>query len=153
MVDVIDAGCLLGTEGVGWVRSHALGALDYLGVAGEARVRVVDDTEMSETHERYSGIAGTTDVLTFDLGSRDGLLDADILVCADEAKRRGELHGHEARREVLLYVIHGVLHCLGHDDRDDDSYQRMHALEDEILEHLGIGATFHRPARGREGAA
>jgi len=45
----------------------------------------------------------------------------------------------------LLYVVHGVLHCLGHDDHDEAGYASMHALEDRVLYAIGVGATFAEP--------
>jgi probable rRNA maturation factor len=103
------------------------------------------------------GINETTDVLTFDLrepvGSPDSEarqpLDTDIMVCIDEAARQVVERGADAaevRRELLLYAVHGILHCLDHDDHDDDDFDRMHAAEDEILKAIGVGPVFH-PAR------
>ena len=120
---------------------------------GEVRVRVVGDAEMAREHEARTGVVGTTDVLTFDLSESAGL-DTDILVCADEADRQAARLGHDRADELLLYIIHGVLHCLGHDDHDDDAFARMHAAEDALLHDLGVGAVFardrapHREAHG-----
>lgn len=130
----------------------AVGASGLVGSVGggEVRVKVVGDAEMAEAHVRYSGVEGTTDVLTFDLSegasARGGPLDVDILVCADEARRQALEQGHEPVREMLLYVLHGVLHCLGHDDHTDDGFARMHAEEDRILAEIGVGATFMKHA-------
>lgn len=126
-----------------WVAERAGLALRPLGCSGEVRVRVVADAEMAEAHERWSGVPGTTDVLTFDLreGGK-GPLDVDLLVCADEAARQARARGIPAERELLLYVIHGVLHCLGYDDHDEPGAARMHAQEDRLLEAAGIGATY-----------
>ena len=52
---------------------------------------------------------------------------------------------HPVERELLLYIIHGILHCLGEDDHDDDAYARMHAREDDLLEAIGVGRTFAAP--------
>ncbi len=148
IVDVIDAQGSLSASAVAWIEDNARRAAGALGCTGEARVRMVGDHEMATAHVRHTGVAGTTDVLTFDLGEHPGeaLLDADIMVCVDEARRQARGLGHEPERELLLYIIHGMLHCLGHDDRDDASFERMHEAEDELLERIGIGRTF-RPVR------
>jgi probable rRNA maturation factor len=136
---------------------HASAALACLPgePTGEVRVRIIDDAEMSAAHLKYSNIPGTTDVLTFDLtdgASADGEpLDVDILVCIDEASRQAGARHHTVERELLLYILHGVLHCLGHDDHDDTAYARMHALEDEILEAIGVGRTFESDSPRRQG--
>lgn len=104
---------------------------------------------MAAAHDRYKGELGTTDVLTFDLSDGPGSpLDVDILICADEAARQAAARGHGPERELLLYAIHGLLHCLGHDDHDPDQAAAMHTEEDRILTALGVGATYARPENG-----
>jgi probable rRNA maturation factor len=149
-LDLSDPGCLLTPGDLGWLRAMAGRVLLDLAVPGEVRVKLVDDREMAAAHEEFLDTPGTTDVLTFDLSGDASLLDTDILVCVDEAARRGAEHGHEARRELLLYIVHGVLHCLGHDDHDEEGFARMHAAEDELLTRLGVGPTFYgsEPAGG-----
>lgn len=146
-----DATGRLTPAGLAWLRGRTLAAMAELGVGGEVRVRVVEDAEMDAAHQRYSGVEGTTDVLTFDLSeSADraaGRVDADVLVCLDEAERHAARQGHAAERELLLYVVHGVLHCLGHEDHDEAAWARMHDLEDRVLERIGVGATFRRSER------
>lgn len=107
-------------------------------------MRIVGDAAMSEAHERYSGVTGTTDVLTFDLREGGEPLDTDLLVCLDEASRRALEGGHEPVRELLLYIVHGMLHCLGHDDVTEAGAAAMHEEEDRVLERIGVGATYTR---------
>jgi probable rRNA maturation factor len=132
--------------------SHVLAGLPLERV--DVNVVIVDDARMAELHERFSGIPGTTDVLTFDLSDAPAPAAADplqtravegeIYICVDEARRRGADLGHATELELLLYAVHGVLHLMGYDDHDEADYQRMHALEDQLLSAAGIGAVFHR---------
>jgi probable rRNA maturation factor len=137
----------------GWLAGQAGQALNLLGATGEVRVRVVDDVAIAAAHVKYSGIEGTTDVLTFDLAKKDLELDVDLLVCLDEAVRQAASRGYGPEREMLLYIIHGILHCLGHDDHDEAAAARMHAEEDRILEALGVGRTYHAGSGGAGGEA
>jgi len=141
-VDVVDSTGDLPAPDRDRLCDAAARALAHLGCAGSLRVRIVDDGAMGEAHERWSGVRGTTDVLTFDLGTQGRELDADVLVCLDEARRQGGARGHEAWRELLLYVVHAALHCLGHDDHDEIDARAMHRLEDETLEAIGVGQTY-----------
>lgn len=117
-----------------------------LGVAGELRARLVDDAEMARVHGAYCGAEGTTDVITFDLtggrSARGEAIDADLLICMDEASRRSEQSGVPIAHELVLYLLHGLLHCLGENDRDEASFARMHAREDAVLEAIGLGRVF-----------
>ncbi len=85
-------------------------------------------------------------------------MEADIVVCADEAARRAtefddSVAGpvvHPVEQELLLYALHGVLHCAGFDDHTRQGFNAMHAEEDRILSAIGVGATFSRGASGHD---
>jgi len=113
-------------------------------LSGDVRIRLVNDAEMIDAHARYCNDPTTTDVLTFNLSDESGSrhLDVDLLICVDQARRQGEALGHSTERELLLYALHGMLHCVGYDDHDDAEFDRMHAEEDRILEAIGVGRTF-----------
>ena len=163
MVDVEDATRRMDPAQVAWIADRARTAAGVLGCGGEVRVRVVGDGAMSAAHERHLGDATTTDVMTFDMAdgaaTATGVLDADVLVCLDEAERQGARRGHGAHLEVLLYVVHAMLHCLGHDDRDETTAGAMHAREDEVLRAIGVGTVYGvspaepRTSPGGEGRA
>lgn len=147
-VEVIDPRRLMRAASRAWVEARLAEALDVLGARGEVRVQITDDAGITKAHAERCDVPGVTDVITFDLSDGAETLDADLLVCADEAKRQATLRGWGAEREVLLYALHGTLHCLGFDDRDPASFDAMHAKEDEVLEAIGVGRTYNvGPAR------
>lgn len=127
---------------------------------GQLSIAVVGARAMSTLHQTYLNIPGPTDVLTFDLGTdrRHGVLDAEIIICADVAaaaaarrmprpasgqpRKRPGASFALARRELALYVAHGLLHLSGYDDHTARQFKRMHAREDELLSRLGHGSVF-----------
>lgn len=135
------------------VLEWATAAAAHLNLSGEVRVRLENDAGMSAVHRRFSGVDGTTDVLTFDLrdageaADNPARMDVDIHVCVDEARRQAARRGHTLEQELALYIVHGVMHCLGEDDHDDGAYARMHAREDELLAAIGAGRVFDAPER------
>ncbi len=145
--DLIDPGQHLTESQRAEIRTLVEGALAIIGRPGEVRARIVGDEEMAEAHARYKDVPGTTDVLTFDLSEQDPL-DIDLLVCAHEAERRAEELDHPATHELVLYIIHGVLHCVGFDDASPADAEAMHREEDRILSAVGLGPVF---SSGREG--
>ncbi len=110
----------------------------------ELSVALVDDAEMAALHERHLGVAGPTDVLSFDLGVADTSpgrgIDGEVVVSVQTAARTAKTLGTETEPEVLLYVVHGVLHLLGYEDKAIEPATRMRAREDEILAALGWAA-------------
>jgi probable rRNA maturation factor len=131
----------------GWLARQFRAAATALGVtAGEITLAIVDDARMSEVHRRHLGIAGPTDVITFDLrDSPAAPVEGDLVVCLDEARRQASARGHEARLEVLLYAVHGLLHLLGYDDHRPRDAARMHAQEGKTLQQLGLRDVFAAP--------
>lgn len=128
----------------GWIEPLVNQAVSHAGVeAAELSLAVVGDEEMAQLHEQYTGVAGTTDVLTFDLAEPNGsMIEGDIVLCLDEAQRQADYHGHPVRHELLLYAVHGLLHLLGEDDHDPEDFRRMHHREDQLLQALGLGKIF-----------
>ena len=102
----------------------------------ELSVTLVDDARIAELHERYLGIPGPTDVLSFPLEDdfEGPTILGEVVVSVDTAAREAQERGLTLERELLLYVIHGTLHLLGYDDRNPDDRARMEARQEELLE-------------------
>lgn len=128
----------------GWVERQLVRLARLAGADGGAvSVVAVDDARMRELHAHYRGTPTTTDVLSFDLRDRPGdPLEADLVVCVDEARRQASRRGHDVRLELLLYALHGLLHLLGYDDHAPADARRMHQREDELLTQAGLGAAY-----------
>ena len=136
-----------------WLGNHLTQALSH--ISGEHPVlhldiSIVGDEAMITLHAQHQGIEETTDVLTFPMSEPGEEVEISLMICADEAKRQAERRGHAIEKELLLYIIHGVLHCLGFDDHNDKDFQRIHAEEDRILEAIGVGRVFAGDEMGDE---
>lgn len=169
-IEIHDATRRLTRAQVEWLATHAHKAAGRLGAAGSVRARVVDDAEMSAAHAEFLDDPTTTDVLTFDMSEgiadvaaptvesvRSGnrpilfVLDTDILACLDVASRQAASRGYSVEKELLLYLVHAMLHCLGHDDHDEQAAAEMHAVEDAVLEAIGVGRAFGVPRADGQG--
>lgn len=159
-IDIADPGNLLPRAARTWLEERGAQAVGTVALTGEVRVRILPDADMAAAHQRHCGLDHTTDVLTFDLSDAppgapadvgapsSRTLDADLLLCADEADRQAAARGHTTEQELLLYLLHGALHCLGHDDHDEARAALMHAVEDRVLTAIGVGATYSREQGG-----
>jgi len=54
----------------------------------------------------------------------------------DRALENSRIFGTKFEDEVVLYVIHGILHLSGYDDETHDKQRRMSKKQDEILKYL-----------------
>ncbi|MFM1996497.1 MAG: hypothetical protein RLZZ111_884 [Planctomycetota bacterium] len=110
--------------------------------AAEIGVVLVDDRRIAAIHRRWLGVPGPTDVITFDLSAGTGLpraaLAGDIVVSAETARRVARQVGWTPRQELLYYVVHGLLHLTGHDDRTPTARRGMRARERAVLRACGL---------------
>jgi probable rRNA maturation factor len=67
----------------------------------------------------------------------------DILISVPTARRQAAEAGHGAERELRTLLLHGVLHCLGHDHETDGG-------EMERLERRLRKAWLDRPGEGKD---
>ncbi|HSG39895.1 MAG TPA: rRNA maturation RNase YbeY, partial [Thermoanaerobaculia bacterium] len=86
--------------------------------------RFVSDREMRRVNREFRGKDKTTDVLSFP--GEEGHL-GDVMIAVPTARRQAAEAGHGVDRELKVLLLHGVLHCLGHDHETDQG--EMERLE------------------------
>jgi probable rRNA maturation factor len=81
--------------------------------------RFVGRRAIADLNRGFRGKEGATDVLSFPGGaSPEGRHLGDVVVCVPVARRQAP--GGEVGPELRRLVLHGVLHCLGHDHETDN---------------------------------
>ena len=130
-----------------WLGRIARQAVAALGRdTAEITVVVVDNRQIARLHDRWLGIPGPTDVLTFDLAG-DGAtsLAGDIVVSVETAKQAARELGWQARHELAYYVVHGLLHLNGFDDGTPGERRKMRRKERAVMAAIGLPAPPRRP--------
>lgn len=81
-----------------------------------------------------------TDVLAFDISETKSAADlfADIIVSCDTAVRNARIFKTSPRYEVYLYVVHGLLHLIGYDDKNAKQRKVMDEKCVRILNELKV---------------
>jgi len=116
---------------------------------------VVDNDTMGRLREKYLGNPELTDVLSFDLrdrtcaGDDKNTLDCEVVVNAERARQVARAHNADPLAELNLYVVHGLLHQLGYDDRNLRQARIMHEKEDQFLQELGFGKVYYQGDKKR----
>jgi len=108
--------------------------------SAEISIAIVDDARIHELNRQYLEHDYPTDVLSFVLEfyEQEQSLDGEIVVSADYAAREATRYGWTAGDELLLYVLHGCLHLVGHDDTTPAEEQAMREAEARHLAHFGL---------------
>lgn len=114
-------------------------------------VAVVDDATIHELNRRYLDHDWPTDVLSFALADQDGHLEGEVILSAETAAAAATEAGWPLAAEMLLYVIHGMLHLVGYDDKSPAAAERMKEAESLHLRRFGVERLAIGVAVGEEG--
>jgi len=112
-------------------------ALAEHGMIGSLDVAVVDDREIMELNKRFLQRDTPTDVLAFPYARQKGYIEGEIVLNAQQAVREAAGRPHGKDDEMLLYVLHGLLHLLGYDDASEKDRIAMRREEKRILDAAG----------------
>jgi probable rRNA maturation factor len=95
----------------------------------------VDSRLMRRLNREFAGHRGLTDVLSFRYEGEPVI--GEVVVSPAFARQYAAAHGLPYRQELARYALHGLLHWLGHEDRTAAQRNRMHAMEDALLNTCG----------------
>jgi probable rRNA maturation factor len=114
----------------------------------EISVRLTSDDEVRALNAHWRGKDTPTNVLSFPLAERYELEQSDEegpeLMLGDIILARGVCEREAAENHVPVVdhaahlLVHGTLHLLGYDHRDEREAADMESLEVRALERLGI---------------
>lgn len=133
-----------GLEETSFLVSAAEKTLEYAGASKDVELSIVlgDNRLLHNLNLGFLGLDRPTDVLAFpatetDLDSGELYL-GDVIISYQQAQAQATARGHTLQEELLLLVVHGVLHLLGYDHGKADEKQRMWSAQAEILRNLGV---------------
>jgi probable rRNA maturation factor len=104
---------------------------------GALSVALVDDATIRALHRDHLDDDTPTDVLSFPLDRTPGWL-GEVVASGETARREALARGVAPRDELLLYVVHGLLHLLGFDDHAPADRKKMRAAERAALRAVGV---------------
>jgi probable rRNA maturation factor len=110
---------------------------------------LTDNRHIRDLNREYVGTDGCTDVISFTLddlewvnSSENGGVNGEIIASAELALEQARARDLDPRAELLLYLVHGLLHLLGYGDRTLEQARRMHRREDQLLEPFGFSNVY-----------
>ena len=103
--------------------------------SGEITICLVNNRLIKELNLNYLAQARPTDVIAFDFAEKRRIL-ADIVVSTDVARVNAKRFKTSPSYELLLYVVHGMLHVLGYDDANKRKRKLMDDKAAAILEKI-----------------
>ncbi len=105
----------------------------------EISLAFVDNATIHRLNKQFLDHDEPTDVLSFplsDAGARK--LGGELVIGAEVALEQAQARGHDVHAELALYVIHGLLHLCGYDDKAAKYAKEMRSRERHDLQALGL---------------
>jgi probable rRNA maturation factor len=125
------------------VRARVRALLQALG-RPEAGLSILltTDGRIRTLNRRWRSVDHATDVLSFPADDPPGSGPhlGDLAVSLDIAARRARRAGRSLGDEVDRYLVHGILHLVGHDHHRPGEAREMARLEDLLLGRIGLVA-------------
>ena len=91
----------------------------------EVSVVLVSDKRIAGIHGRFMDDPTATDVITFDHG--------EIVISTQTAKRQARQFGTSLAHELRLYLVHGLLHLCGYDDKTRKAAAEMKRVQESVV--------------------
>ena len=108
----------------------------------ELSVLLTDDKKIRKLNKKYRGQDRATDVLSFPQNEEEesapnSHLMGDVVISTVTAKRQASQHGLSLEEEIVLLLIHGILHLLGfnHERSEEEAY-RMKKKTRELFDQI-----------------
>ena len=118
---------------------------------GTLAITFIGARRMRALNKRFLRHDRMTDVLSFRYDTAEGPrpkagpptsglwpIVGEILIAPRAARTYAKRHGIAYAEELSRYVVHGILHWLGYDDRTLAQQRQMRSREDRLLSRCGV---------------
>jgi len=122
--------------------------------AVELGITLVAAPEMARINWQFLQHEGSTDVITFDHSEAQESrrkssrsvrrINGELFVCVDDAEEQAKSFHTVWQAELMRYIVHGVLHLLGHDDHQAGARRRMKREENRLVRLLAARFAFRK---------
>lgn len=112
----------------------------------ELGITLVAAPEMARINWQFLQHEGSTDVITFDHTatqesrrralSQERQINGELFICLDDAVAQARRFRTSWQAELMRYVVHGILHLLGHDDHRPAARRTMKREENRMMRLL-----------------
>jgi rRNA maturation RNase YbeY len=97
----------------------------------------VSQEELLEMNVNYLDHDTDTDIISFNYTSGESLR-AEFFISLWAVERSAEEESQTIENECLRVIVHGILHCMGYNDRNSDEKSEMRKLEDNFIKMFHV---------------
>lgn len=108
----------------------------------EASIYLVPVKKICELHQEFFNDPTQTDCMSFPL---DETHLGEVFACPQTAIEYAQKNQRLPYEELSLYIIHGILHCLGYDDLEPSQRRVMRKKEKSNMDFIKSQDLFIKP--------
>jgi len=105
----------------------------------ELSILLVDDANIQNLNRQHRNLDSVTDVLSFPQTEGDEFIShmlGDVVISVETAERQSAEHQFSLEQELVLLLIHGLLHLLGYDHERSPEDEKV--MKDKTWELFGL---------------
>ena len=118
----------------------------------EVSLVITDDAGIRQLNQRWRGKDASTDVLSFPQFDppvpRSAPCLGDVVISLETAVRQARDAGHGLSDEMIILLVHGLLHLLGCDHMESGEREQMDVLERAWLRRFRVNKGLVQRAGG-----
>ncbi|MBI4336116.1 MAG: rRNA maturation RNase YbeY [Candidatus Omnitrophica bacterium] len=117
------------------IKDTANNCLRMEGIKGGGSLNILfcDDKRIKELNKRFLNKDAPTDVIAFGGGKKKAGLLGELAISVETAEYNAKRFNTSREYEIMLYIVHGILHLLGYRDAKKKEENRMRDRQDMIL--------------------
>ena len=109
---------------------------------GAVTILLTGDEQVRALNREYRGVDRVTDVLSFPALPHgietEGRVLGDLVVAVPWTTQQARQAGHALLDDLMLLMVHGTLHLLGHTHETEQERTAMWLVQDTLLQQLGL---------------
>ena len=104
--------------------------------SGELGIHLLGPQSMAKLNWDFLQHEGPTDVITFNHSQNDGALYGEIFICPKVAVEQARRYQVAWQKELTRYLVHGLLHLKGYDDKTSKVRRIMKKHENRLVRRM-----------------
>ena len=114
----------------------------------EISLVITGEKKIKSLNKKYRGIDKITDVLSFGNNTAKNKVVkfvnppdeivclGEIFICYSQTVKQAKQKKHSVKKETTILLIHGILHLLGYEHKEDYEKSEMKILEERVFGNL-----------------
>ena len=105
-------------------------------------INFIKEYEMLKLNQRHLKHDNHTDILTFSYNDQP-IIESEIFISIERVRENAKIYSETIENETLRVVIHGVLHCMGYNDKTSEQAKIMRNKEEEFISLFHVKQNSH----------